>query len=77
MKFSIIAHPNAKQPRIEKDLLGDWHVYVSQPPLDGQANKAIEEAVAMYFKVKKGEARIVSGFKGKKKLVEIEDFSTA
>jgi len=35
MKLSIIAHPNSKNPRIEKDLLGATHVYVNAPPLEG------------------------------------------
>ncbi len=52
MRINIIAHPNSKKPRIEKDLLGEVHVYVSEPPLEGKANNAIREALAKYFKVK-------------------------
>jgi hypothetical protein len=28
MKVVVIAHPNAKRPRIEEDLLGTLHVYI-------------------------------------------------
>ncbi len=72
MKLAVVVHPNAKSPRVEKDLLGMVHVYVREPPLEGKANKAVVEALADYFRVKKSAVRIVSGFKAKKKLVEVD-----
>jgi len=71
MKFSVIAHPNSRKPRIEKDLLENLHVYVSQPPLEGKANKAVIEALAEYFRVKKNCVRLLSGEKSKQKVFEI------
>lgn len=71
MKIAIIAHPNAKRPRIEKDLLGTLHVYVNAPPLEGKANRAVEEALAQYFKVKKSQIELISGQKSKNKTFEI------
>lgn len=71
MKVNIIAHPNAKKPRIEKDLLGTIHVYVHEPPLEGKANNAIREALTKYFKVKKNSVLLISGEKSKNKLFEI------
>ena len=61
MKISVIVHPNAKHPRIEKDLLGVLHVYVHAPPLEGKANTAVVEALAGYFDVKKGNIVMRSG----------------
>jgi len=71
VKISIIAHPNAKKPRIEADLLGTLHVYVNAPPLEGKANMAIIEALAKYFKVKKSCVLMISGQKSKIKTFEI------
>lgn len=71
MKVNIIAHPNVKNPRIEKDLLGTIHVYVHEPPLEGKANNAIREALTKYFKVKKSSVMLISGEKSKNKLFEI------
>lgn len=71
MKLSVVAHPNAKKPRIEKDLLGTLHVYVNQPPLQGKANKAVIEALANYFGVKKSQILLVSGEKSKTKILEV------
>jgi len=73
MKISIIAHPNAKKPRVEKDLLGEVHVYVHEPPLEGKANRAVIEALADYFHTKKTNVLLVSGEKSKNKVIEIND----
>jgi hypothetical protein len=72
VKVAIITHPNSKKPRIEKDLLGSLHVYVSEPPLEGKANQAVIKSLAEYFKVKKNQVRLLSGEKSKNKIVEIE-----
>lgn len=71
MKVSIIAHPNSKKPRIEKDLFNSLHVYVSEPPLEGKANNAIRDALTKYFEVKKSDILIISGEKSKNKIFEV------
>lgn len=71
MKVSVIAHPNSKRPRVEKDLMGELHVYVSAPPLEGKANKAIVQSLAGYFNVKKSSVIFISGEKAKIKTFEI------
>lgn len=71
MKVSIIAHPNSKKPRIEKDLLDTMHVYVSAPPLEGKANNAVIEALAKYFSVKKSQVLLLKGERSKVKIFEI------
>ena len=71
MKISVIVHPNARQERIEKDLLDTLHVYVSKPPLEGKANRAATETLADYFKVSKSQVSLISGHKSKYKIFEI------
>jgi uncharacterized protein (TIGR00251 family) len=71
MKITVIAHPNAKNPRIEKDLFQTLHVYVSAPPLEGKANKAVTEALAEYFQIKRSKVILISGDKSKSKVFEI------
>lgn len=71
MRISVIAHPNAKKPRIEKDLLETMHVYVHEPPLDGKANRAVIEALAHYFQTKRGNIMLVLGEKSKNKVFEV------
>jgi uncharacterized protein (TIGR00251 family) len=71
MKVSVVVHPNSRKPRVEKDLLGQIHVYVNAPPLEGKANRAVIETLAEYFGVKKNEVRLVLGEKTKRKIFEI------
>ncbi len=73
MKISVIVHPNAKKPRIEKDLLDTLHIYVNQPPLEGKANNAVIESLTEYFKVKRNQVFLESGHKTKIKVFEITD----
>lgn len=71
MKLSVITHPNSKSPRIEEDLLGQLHVYVAAPPLEGKANKAVIEALAEHFGTKKGNVILIHGEKSKNKVFEV------
>ncbi len=73
MKFTVIVHPNSKKPRIEKDLLGGLHVYVSEPPLEGRANRAVIVALAKHLNVKKYQISLISGQKSKQKVFEINE----
>ena len=74
MKISVIAHPNSKNPRIEKDLMGTLHVYVNAPPLEGKANKAVAEALAQFLKIKKNEVMLIRGEKSKNKEYLVNSF---
>ncbi len=71
MKLEVIVHPNSKRPRIDKDLLGTLHIYVSQPPLEGRANLAVIKALAEHFEVSKSAIVLVRGEKSKLKEFEI------
>lgn len=71
MKITVIGHPNSKMSRITKDLLGQVHVYVNQPPIEGKANKAIVQALADHYHVTRSSVQIVSGESSKTKVVEI------
>ena len=71
MILKIIAHPNSKKPRIEKDLMGILHVYVNKPPLENKANEAVLEDLAKYLEIKKNQLILVSGEKSKTKTFEI------
>ncbi len=71
MKITIQAHPNAKKPRIEKDLFGGLHIYVREPALENKANLAVIEALAKYLKTKKYNLELVSGHKSKIKFFNV------
>ena len=71
MKIEVVVHPNSKNPRVEKDLIGMIHVYVNTPPLEGKANKAVVESLADYLKVKKSGIILIKGEKSKNKVFEV------
>lgn len=73
MKITIVAHPNSKNPRIEKDLFGALHVYVNQPALDGRANRAIVDALADYLGIRKSQIVLASGEHSKTKVFVISE----
>jgi len=71
MKLVIFAHPNSKKPRVEKDLFGNLHVYVKEPPLEGKANQAVRGALSEYLKIPKSQIVMVRGEKSKQKVFEV------
>ncbi len=71
MTIQVVAHPNAKQTKVEGDLLGTLHVYVNEPPIDGRANAAIINALAKHFNLKRSDVILTSGEKSRNKIFEI------
>lgn len=73
MKITVTVHPNARKPRVEKDLFGSLHLYVHEPPLEGKANRAAIDALAEHFHTKRAKVTLLSGEKSKRKLFEITE----
>ncbi len=71
MKIVVVAHPNSKKPRIEKDLTGMLHIYVNQPPLKGKANNAIINALVEYFDINRNSIVLLSGIRSRMKVFRI------
>lgn len=74
MKIQVITKPNARHEKVEKLDSNTYVVRVNAKPHDGEANSAVIEALADYFRVPKGRIKILAGKKARKKLVEIESF---
>ncbi len=62
--------PNAKKNGVSEER-GRLRVHVSAPAVGGKANKVMIEVLAEYFKIKKGDVRIIRGEKSREKVVEI------
>jgi len=62
--------PKAKKNDIRKFADG-YKVYLTAPPADGKANKALLKALAGYFGVKKSHLSIVKGEKARDKVVRV------
>lgn len=70
-KISVFIKPNARQEKIElsEDI---FIVSVQQPPIENRANLALIRLIAEYFHVPKSNVRITSGFKSRRKVIEIK-----
>ncbi len=64
--------PNAKKARVEETEEG-LKIWVDAPPRDGKANKRLVEILAKYYRAKKSEIKIISGEKGREKIIEVPD----
>ena len=71
MKINIIAHPNSKKPRIEKDVNGITHIYVKEPAKEGRANEEVIRVLSGLYNIPKSQIKLISGAKSKSKVFEI------
>lgn len=71
MKIQIRVKTSSRIEAVEKQADGSYRVAVNAPPVEGRANEAVIEVLARHFGVPKSSLRIVSGHKGKNKVVEI------
>jgi uncharacterized protein len=68
MKFDIRVAPGAKKREIKRDGKSLKIKLVSRPQ-EGKANQELVDYLASIFSVRKSEVRIVSGERGRKKVV--------
>jgi len=71
MKIFIKAKPNSKEEKVEKIDEKNYTVFVKEPPIQGKANNAIKNALAVYFKTGSSSIKIISGHTSRNKIVEI------
>lgn len=73
MKIFVLVKTGARESKVEKIDDTTYKVSVKSPPVEGAANKEVEEVLAEYLDCPKSQVYIVSGFKNKSKVVEIPD----
>lgn len=71
MKIFITAKPNSKKPKVEKIDETHFVVHVKEPPVKGQANKAIIKALADFLNYPPYQLEIISGHILKNKVIQI------
>jgi uncharacterized protein len=72
LRLTVEAHPGARQDRVQlvaEDVLAVW---VRARPVDGQANAAIQRAVAVALGVRPRQVRIVGGHAARRKILEVD-----
>ncbi len=72
MQINIRVISSAKKSFIKPD--GDiLKVYITQPAVDGKANKALVSFLAKHFKISKSKIQIIKGLKSRNKTIKIEE----
>jgi len=66
----VRAIPKSRKNKVEKFGEG-YKVRLTAPPVEGKANRALIEALANHFNLKKSQVRIAKGGKSKDKLVRL------
>ena len=72
MKYKITVKPNSRKNEIKRCDDGTLIIRVSVPPIEGKANEKVIEVLSEYFDKPKRCISIISGFKGKNKIIEVE-----
>lgn len=75
LSIEIQIRVNPKASRNEVAFRDGWKVWVTAPPVDGQANAAVVELLAKTFGVPKRSITILRGETGKDKLIAVEGIS--
>lgn len=70
MQYSITIKPNSRKgPLVETREDGSLVVYVREPAVDGEANRALVRLLAAHFGVAKANIEIVRGHTSRHKVV--------
>jgi uncharacterized protein len=72
MKIKITVKPNARKNEIVRGDDGTFVIRVAVPPTEGKANEKVIEVLSKYLNKPKRAISIISGFKGRNKIIEIE-----
>ena len=71
MKITVQVKPNARKNEVQFREDGTYLVKVAAPPVEGRANQKLIEVLATHFGRPKRSFQILSGSRGKRKIVEI------
>jgi uncharacterized protein (TIGR00251 family) len=77
VQIDVKVTPRASRSRIEVGADGAIKVYVTAPPTDGEANKAVCELVAKSLGVPKPSVQVASGHSSRQKRLEIASADAA
>lgn len=72
IKIKVVVHTNSKSPRTEKTPESILKIYVSEPAIEGKANRAVVDKLSELYKVSKPSITLTHGAKSKNKVFEIK-----
>lgn len=70
-RFDVLVQPRASRGRIGPVQGDRLKVAVTAPPVDGEANKAVVEAIAKALRVPKRNIEVIAGATGRRKTLRV------
>jgi len=71
MLIKIKVFPNSKEEEVIRKSEDSFEVKVKAKPIRGLANRAVIDALSLYFKIPPSKIRLVRGFRERNKMFEI------
>ena len=71
MKITVRVKPNSRKDEVFAQEDGSFLVAVAVPPIEGRANVRLVEVLSKHFRKPKRSIQILSGLRGRQKIVEI------
>ena len=72
MLIKVKVFPQAGQEQIVKKAEDSFEIWVREKPIQGQANRAVINALSDYFKVPRENIKLIKGFKQRSKIFKIK-----
>jgi uncharacterized protein (TIGR00251 family) len=72
MKIQVTVKPNSRTEKLSREG-NSFIAKVKEPPKEGRANQAVIRLLAEHFGVSQSQVRILSGFRSRNKVVEVEE----
>lgn len=73
MKIQVLAKTKSRKVGVRRLGYNKFEVAVTEPPVDGKANRAIIKALAAYLDIPSMDVVLISGHSSKQKRFEIPD----
>jgi len=70
MLIRVRVFPNSKKELVQRKE-NNFEIWVKEKPIKGQANQAVIDALANYFKCPRQNIKLIKGFKQRNKIFEI------
>ena len=71
MLIKVKVFPNSKKEKIIEKSKDGFEIKVKAKPIKNLANKAVIDALSLYFKIPASEIRLIKGSKQRNKIFEI------
>jgi len=72
LRLNVEAHPGSRTERLELLENAALGVWVRARPVEGQANAAIEQAIAAALRLRPRQVKLVRGLSARHKIVEVD-----